>query len=100
MHPVSTKPYYRECMAYEFAHLRLLDFRKIEQKDRNAGQDFFRSKQGKEMLKVAKKSKLSAAAHAEATGKATAGGGRFANPDDLQRIREDIKRACSLQDTR
>lgn len=100
MNPVSTKPYYREYMAYKFPHLRLLDFRKIKQKDRKAAQEYFRSKQGKEMLKdIAKKSKLSAAAAAmaEASGKST-GGGRFANPDDLQRIREAIKRASSLQE--
>lgn len=102
MNPVSTKPYYREYMAYKFQHLRLLDFRKIKQKDRKAAQEFFRSKQGKDMLKeIAKKSKLSAAAAAlaEASGKTAAlAGGRFANPDDLQRIREAIKRASSLQE--
>lgn len=103
MNPVSTKPYYREYMAYKFPHLRLLDFRKIKQKDRKAAIEFFRSKQGKEMLKeIAKKSKLSAAAAALAegnTGKsATGAGGRFANPEDIQRIREAIKRASSLQE--
>ncbi|XP_037824977.1 probable U2 small nuclear ribonucleoprotein A' [Lucilia sericata] len=102
MNPVSTKPYYREYMAYKFPHLRLLDFRKIKQKDRKTALEFFRSKQGKEMLKeIAKKSKLSAAAAAlaEATGKSTgSAGGRFANPEDLQRIREAIKRASSLQE--
>lgn len=102
MNPVSTKSYYREYMAYKLPHLRLLDFRKIKQKDRKAAQEFFRSKQGKEMLKdIAKKSKLSAAAaaHAEATGKTEGGNsGRFANPEDLQRIREAIKRASSLQE--
>ncbi|KAM8714256.1 hypothetical protein ACLKA7_014399 [Drosophila subpalustris] len=101
INPVSTKPNYREYMAFKFPQLRLLDFRKIKQKDRQAAQEFFRSKQGKEMLKeVTKKSKLSAAAAlaAETTnGKAaTDGGGRFANPEDMQRIREAIKRASSL----
>ncbi|XP_062134671.1 probable U2 small nuclear ribonucleoprotein A' [Drosophila sulfurigaster albostrigata] len=101
INPVSTKPNYREYMAFKFPQLRLLDFRKIKQKDRQAAQEFFRSKQGKEMLKeVSKKSKLSAAAAlaAEAAnGKGgTEGGGRFANPEDMQRIREAIKRASSL----
>ncbi|XP_005181878.1 probable U2 small nuclear ribonucleoprotein A' [Musca domestica] len=98
MNPVSTKPYYREYMAYKFPHLRLLDFRKIKQKDRKAAIEFFRSKQGKELLKeVAKKSKQSAAAAALADGSAAkAGGGRFANPEDIRRIREAIKRASSL----
>ncbi|XP_030386951.1 probable U2 small nuclear ribonucleoprotein A' [Scaptodrosophila lebanonensis] len=99
INPVSTKTNYREYMAFKFPHLRLLDFRKIRQKDRRAAQEFFRSKQGKDMLKeVAKKSKLSAAAAlaAEANGKVASDGGHFANPEDMQRIREAIKRASSL----
>ncbi|ALC42018.1 U2A [Drosophila busckii] len=100
INPVSTKPNYREYMAYKFPQLRLLDFRKIKQKDRQAAQEFFRTKQGKDMLKeVAKRSKLNAAAAlaAEATtGKVGGDSGRFANPDDMQRIREAIKRASSL----
>lgn len=100
INPVSTKQNYREYMAYKFPQLRLLDFRKIKQKDRQAAQEFFRTKQGKDMLKeVSKKSKLSAAAAlaADATnGKVPSEGGRFANPEDMQRIREAIKRASSL----
>ncbi|KAH8325139.1 hypothetical protein KR074_002941 [Drosophila pseudoananassae] len=101
INPVSTKPNYREYMAFKFPQLRLLDFRKIKQKDRQAAQEFFRTKQGKDMLKeVSRKSKLSAAAAlaAEAnTGKGRGpDGGRLANPEDMQRIREAIKRASSL----
>ncbi|KAH8348866.1 hypothetical protein KR084_011999 [Drosophila pseudotakahashii] len=101
INPVSTKPNYREYMAYKFPQLRLLDFRKIKQKDRLAAQEFFRTKQGKDMLKeVSRKSKMSAAAAlaAEAgNGKGRGSeGGRLANPEDMQRIREAIKRASSL----
>ncbi|XP_043651441.1 probable U2 small nuclear ribonucleoprotein A' [Drosophila teissieri] len=101
INPVSTKPNYREYMAYKFPQLRLLDFRKIKQKDRQAAQEFFRTKQGKDMLKeISRKSKMSSAANiaAEAgNGKGRgAEGGRLANPEDMQRIREAIKRASSL----
>lgn len=45
-----------------FPKLRLLDFRKIRQKDRQAALELFRSKQGKELLKeIAKKAKANAA---------------------------------------
>lgn len=107
INPVSTRPFYREYMAYKIPQLRLLDFRKIKQKDRKSAQDFFRTKQGKDLLKeVAKKSKLSAAAAAAADAKAAAGGGnvnaaaatKIANQEDLQRIRDAIKRANSLQE--
>lgn len=45
-----------------FPKLRLLDFRKIRQKDRQAAVELFRSKKGKEILKeIAKKAKAAAA---------------------------------------
>lgn len=45
-----------------FPKLRLLDFRKIRQKDRQAAIELFRSKKGKDILKeIAKKAKASAA---------------------------------------
>lgn len=79
INPVSTKPNYREYMAYKFPQLRLLDFRKIKQKDRTAAQEFFRTKQGKDMLKeVSRKSKLSAAAALAAEASNGKGRGRKA----------------------
>ncbi|XP_067634193.1 probable U2 small nuclear ribonucleoprotein A' [Eurosta solidaginis] len=101
VNPVSTKPYYREYMAFKFPHLRLLDFRKIKRKDRIEAQEYFRTKSGKDMLKeIAKKSKMNAtAAAAEAGAKGGASNStRLANPEDLQRIRDAIKRANSLQE--
>lgn len=45
-----------------FSKLRLLDFRKIRQKDRQAAVELFKSKKGKEILKeIAKKAKAAAA---------------------------------------
>lgn len=45
-----------------FPKLRLLDFRKIRQKDRKAAIELFKSKQGKEILKeIARKAKAAAA---------------------------------------
>lgn len=45
-----------------FPKLRLLDFRKIRQKDRQAAVELFKSKKGKEILKeIAKKAKAAAA---------------------------------------
>lgn len=46
---------------FRFPKLRLLDFRKIRQKDRKAAIEFFKSKMGKEILKeIAKKAKVAA----------------------------------------
>lgn len=47
---------------FRFSKLRLLDFRKIRQKDRKAAIELFKSKKGKEILKeIAKKAKAAAA---------------------------------------
>lgn len=47
---------------HRFPKLRLLDFRKIRQKDRQTANDLFKSKKGKEILKdIAKKAKVAAA---------------------------------------
>lgn len=99
MNPVSTLPYYREYMAWKYPQLRLLDFRKIRQKDRKAASEFFRSKQGKDLLKdIAKKSKMNATAHNNELLKLGNNSTHLANPDELQRIREAIKRASSLHE--
>lgn len=99
VNPVSTKQYYREYVAYKFPNLRILDFRKIKQKDRKEALEFFRSKKGKDLLKeIAKKSK-SVAALGIPTGVADAKTKvHGATPDDLLRIRDAIKKANSLQE--
>uniref|UniRef100_A0A0K8TN34 Probable U2 small nuclear ribonucleoprotein A' n=1 Tax=Tabanus bromius TaxID=304241 RepID=A0A0K8TN34_TABBR len=96
VNPVSTKPYYREFIAYKFPHLRLLDFRKLKQKEKKEAQEFFRSKKGKDVLKeIAKKSKSSSVVStaADAKGKVIR-----ANSAELAKIKEAIKNASSLQE--
>lgn len=45
-------------MAFKFPELRLLDFRKIKQKEREEANHLFKSKKGKELQKdIAKKAK-------------------------------------------
>ncbi|XP_063989133.1 probable U2 small nuclear ribonucleoprotein A' [Diachasmimorpha longicaudata] len=59
--PVSAKPQYRQYLIYRLPHLRLLDFRKIKQKEREAAVEYFRSKTGKDMAReIAKKAKMQA----------------------------------------
>uniref|UniRef100_T1GP17 Probable U2 small nuclear ribonucleoprotein A' n=1 Tax=Megaselia scalaris TaxID=36166 RepID=T1GP17_MEGSC len=93
VNPVSTKPFYREYMAYRFPNLRLLDFRKIKQKHKKEAQEFFKSKKGKDLLKEISK-KISKPSN---DGR---GGGimRGASPEEIQKIREAIKKAKNLQE--
>ncbi|XP_055390352.1 probable U2 small nuclear ribonucleoprotein A' [Condylostylus longicornis] len=94
VNPVSTKKHYREYIAFKFPNLRLLDFRKIKQSFRKESQEFFRSKEGKEILKdIYKKSKASANISIENKSQAI-----NASPEEIQKIKEAIKNARSLQE--
>ncbi|XP_055324408.1 probable U2 small nuclear ribonucleoprotein A' [Sitodiplosis mosellana] len=95
--PITTDPHYREYIAYKFPKLRLLDFRKIRQKDRQAAVELFKSKKGKEILKeIAKKAKAAAANPAAAESNSSKV--PTASQEDVQRIRDAIKNATSLQE--
>ncbi|XP_026464726.1 probable U2 small nuclear ribonucleoprotein A' [Ctenocephalides felis] len=56
--PVASKQHYRLYVAYKLPNLRLLDFRKIKQKEREEAIALFKSKKGKDIQKeIAKKPK-------------------------------------------
>ncbi|GAB0087482.1 Probable U2 small nuclear ribonucleoprotein A' [Sergentomyia squamirostris] len=95
MNPVSTKPHYREYMAYRFPNLRLLDFRKIKQKDRLAANELFKSKKGKEIHKEITKRAKTFVPGAGLENKVKMP--RVSNAN-VQAIREAIKNATSLQE--
>lgn len=96
MNPVSTKPHYREYVAFKFPNLRLLDFRKIKQKERKDAQDLFKSKKGKELAKeITKRAKTFVPGAGLENNKERVPG---ATPADMQAIREAIKNATSLQE--
>lgn len=89
--PVSAKPQYRQYVVYRFPQLRLLDFRKIKQKEREAAIEYFRSKRGKEMVReIAKKAK------AQAPG--TSLDKPITSADERNKIKEAITNATSLEE--
>ncbi|XP_058831632.1 probable U2 small nuclear ribonucleoprotein A' isoform X1 [Topomyia yanbarensis] len=90
--PVSTKQHYREYVAFRFPNLRLLDFRKIKAKEREAAKELFKSKKGKELHReIMRKAKLSMPVPDKPSV-------HNATPADIQRIREAIKRATNLHE--
>jgi len=93
--PVSAKQHYREYIAYKFPRLRLLDFRKIKIIERQNAIDFFeKTAKGKTVLReIAKKGKQ--AGNAADDNKTKPLG---ATPGEIQRIREAIRNASSLQE--
>lgn len=90
--PVSAKPHYRQFLIYKLPQLRLLDFRKIKQKERGAADEYFKSKKGKEMIKeIAKKAK----AQAQGSGSMDK---PLASFDERLKIKEAISSATSLEE--
>ena len=49
--PVVSKPNYRQFVIHKFPNLRVLDFRKVKQKEKDEAKTLFKSKKGKEQLK-------------------------------------------------
>ncbi|XP_063699070.1 probable U2 small nuclear ribonucleoprotein A' [Culicoides brevitarsis] len=94
--PVTSKQHYREYIAYKFPRLRLLDFRKIKMKERQAAIEFFENtSKGKNILReIAKKSKLAANAAVDENKPKKLS----ATPAEIQKIREAIRNASSLQE--
>lgn len=89
--PVSAKPQYRQYIVYRFPQLRLLDFRKIKQKEREAATEYFRSKRGKEMAReIAKKVKAQTAGMSADK--------PLTSIEERKKIREAINNASSLEE--
>ncbi|KAK1129258.1 hypothetical protein K0M31_020387 [Melipona bicolor] len=89
--PVSAKPQYRQYVVYRFPQLRLLDFRKIKMKEREAAVAYFRSKRGKEMVReIAKKVKTQTSGISMDKPLIT--------PEERNKIREAITNASSLEE--
>lgn len=90
--PVSAKPQYRQYVIYRLPQLRLLDFRKIKQKEREAAVAYFKSERGIEMAReIVKKAKTFVATNGALSKPPT-------NADERTRIREAITKASSLEE--
>lgn len=75
-----------------FSNLRLLDFRKIKRKEREAAKNFFKSPKGKEILReIAKRNKLAIRDEVVDKPRPIA-----ATPAEINRIKEAIRNAKSL----
>lgn len=91
--PVSAKPQYRQYCIYRIPQLRLLDFRKIKEKERVAAAEYFKSKRGKEMAReISKKAKLQSMLGIPDKPVMTT--------DEKNKIREAISSASSLEEVR
>ncbi|XP_011495480.1 PREDICTED: probable U2 small nuclear ribonucleoprotein A' [Ceratosolen solmsi marchali] len=90
--PITAKSYYRPYVVYKLPQLKLLDFRKIKQKERIEANTFFKSPKGKEITK-----EISKKAKAQAQG-ANGMDKPAISINDRAKIREAITNATSLEE--
>lgn len=91
--PVANKQHYRSYVINKLPSLRVLDFRKVKLKEREAARDLFKSKKGKVLAKeIAQKCKFLSA---EMGNKAPIGG---ASAEEARAIREAVANASTLEE--
>ncbi|KAK3930129.1 U2 small nuclear ribonucleoprotein A' [Frankliniella fusca] len=94
--PVTSRPHYRLYLIYKLPQLKLLDFQKIKQKEREEAKALFKSKAGREIQReIAKKAKTFVPG-AGLPSDAPASKGPSA--EDLWKMREAISKASSLEE--
>jgi len=97
--PVVTKRNYREYVIHKFPNLRVLDFKKVKEKEREAAKQLYKSKEGKTQLKdIQRKAKTFTPGEPlpEATNKNTNAAGL--TPEQVRQIKMMIAKAGSLEE--
>ena len=95
--PVVAKPNYRLFVVHKFPNLKVLDFKKIKQKERDEAQKLFKSKKGKDQLKeIEKKAKtFIPGGNMENNRKSNAAG---LTPEQVRNIKSAIAKATTLDE--
>jgi len=97
--PVVTRRNYREYVIHKFPNLKVLDFKKIKQKERETAKSLFKTREGKTQLKdIQQKAKtfVPGAPLPEATNKRTNSAGL--TPEQVKNIKSAIAAASSLEE--
>merc|ERR1711978_690497 len=97
--PVVTRRNYREYVIHKFPNLRVLDFKKVKDKEREAAKALFKTKEGKTQLKdIQRKAKTFVPGEPlpEATNRSTNPAGP--TPEQVRNIKTMIAKAGSLEE--
>merc|ERR1712110_837505 len=97
--PVVTRRNYREYVIHKFPNLRVLDFKKVKDKERDAAKQLYKSKEGKTQLKdIQRKAKTFTPGEPlpEATNKNTNAAGL--TPEQVRQIKMMIAKAGPLEE--
>ncbi|KAJ8668556.1 hypothetical protein QAD02_010219 [Eretmocerus hayati] len=90
--PITAKPHYRAYIVFKMPQLRLLDFKKIKQKEREEANTFFKTPRGKEVSREVLKKAKAQAQGANGIDKPTM------SANERAKIREAISNATSLEE--
>lgn len=95
--PVTTKKHYRLYIIHKIPQVRLLDFRKVKQKERQAAITLFKGKKGKQLEKeIGKKSKTFVPGGTVPSGSTKQPSGSA--PADVEAIKAAITKATTLEE--
>jgi len=100
--PVCAKPNYRLYVIYKFPNLKVLDFKKVKQQERDQADALFTSKRGKDQMREIKKKARTfvpgAPLDEKANGKAGGANPAGLNPEQIKTIKAAIARASTLEE--
>lgn len=100
--PVVAKTNYRPFVVHKFPHLRVLDFKKVKQQEREEAKALFKTKKGKEQLKeIEKRAKTFVPGAPLASGdanKKTANNPAGLTPEQVRNIKSAIAKATTLDE--
>ncbi|XP_076371376.1 U2 small nuclear ribonucleoprotein A'-like isoform X1 [Tachypleus tridentatus] len=94
--PVATKKYYRLYLIHKLPQLRLIDFRKVKQKERDEASTLFKGKRGKKLEKeIGRRSKTFVPGGALGNSEKKTGG---PSASDIEAIKTAIAKATTLEE--
>ena len=95
--PVMSKPNYRAFVIHKFSNLKVLDFKKVKLREKEAAQALFKTKKGKEQLKeIEKKAKTFVPGGDLPNSKK--GNAAGLTPDQVKSIKTAISKAKTLEE--
>lgn len=97
---VVSKPNYRAFVIHKFPNLRVLDFKKVKQKEKEEAKSLFKSKKGKEQLKEIEKKAKTFVPGGDMPNTKKFGNGNAAGltPEQVKNIKSAISKATTLEE--
>ena len=95
---VVSKPNYRAFVVHKFPNLRVLDFKKVKQKEKDEAKLLFKSKKGKEQLKEIEKKAKTFIPGGDMPNQKKIGNASGLTPEQVKNIKSAISKATTLEE--